>query len=65
MTKLPITAIIGAGSSGITAAKALHERGLRFHCFEASDRLGGNWVFMGGTERLGRSKARLADAGSA
>jgi len=44
MTKLPITAIIGAGSSGITAAKALHERGLQLHCYEASDRLGGNWV---------------------
>jgi cation diffusion facilitator CzcD-associated flavoprotein CzcO len=45
MTKPPTTAIIGAGSSGIAAAKALHERGLRFDCLEASDRLGGNWVF--------------------
>ena len=42
---LPKTAIIGAGSSGITAAKALHERGVPFDCFEASDRVGGNWVF--------------------
>jgi cation diffusion facilitator CzcD-associated flavoprotein CzcO len=39
------TAIIGAGSSGIAAAKALHERGVPFSCFEASARLGGNWVF--------------------
>ena len=45
MPTLPTTAIIGAGSSGITAAKALHERGLPFDCYEASDRIGGNWVF--------------------
>ena len=37
--------LIGAGSSGIAAAKALHERGLDFDCFEKSDRVGGNWVF--------------------
>jgi thioredoxin reductase len=37
--------IIGAGSSGIAAAKALHERGIAFDCFEKSDRVGGNWVF--------------------
>jgi dimethylaniline monooxygenase (N-oxide forming) len=41
----PRTCIIGAGSSGIAAAKALHERGLAFDCFEKSDRIGGNWVF--------------------
>ncbi len=45
MPPLPTTAIIGAGSSGIAAAKALHERGLPFECYEASDRIGGNWVF--------------------
>src|SRR5882757_9653276 len=45
MSHLPTAAIIGAGSSGIAAAKALHERGLPFDCFEASDRVGGNWVF--------------------
>jgi cation diffusion facilitator CzcD-associated flavoprotein CzcO len=44
-TTLPSAAIIGAGSSGIAAAKALHERGVPFTCFEASDRVGGNWVF--------------------
>src|SRR3954454_5346718 len=45
MTPLPRVALIGAGSSGIAAAKALHERGFDFDCFEASDRVGGNWVF--------------------
>jgi dimethylaniline monooxygenase (N-oxide forming) len=45
MSTLPTTAIIGAGSSGIAAAKGLHERGLPFDCFEVSDRVGGNWVF--------------------
>jgi dimethylaniline monooxygenase (N-oxide forming) len=44
-TSLPRVCLIGAGSSGITAAKALHERGLPFDCFEKSDRVGGNWVF--------------------
>ena len=37
--------VIGAGSSGIAAAKALHQHGLDFDCFEASDRVGGNWVY--------------------
>jgi dimethylaniline monooxygenase (N-oxide forming) len=43
--RLPRACIIGAGSSGIAAAKALHERGIPFDCFEKSDRIGGNWVF--------------------
>jgi cation diffusion facilitator CzcD-associated flavoprotein CzcO len=43
--RLPRTCIIGAGSSGIAAAKALHERSLPFDCLEKSDRVGGNWVF--------------------
>jgi dimethylaniline monooxygenase (N-oxide forming) len=37
--------IIGAGSSGIAAAKALFDANIDFDCFEASDRVGGNWVF--------------------
>jgi cation diffusion facilitator CzcD-associated flavoprotein CzcO len=45
MPQLPTVCIIGAGSSGIAAAKALHERGIRFDCFEKSDQVGGNWVF--------------------
>ncbi len=42
---LPSVCVIGAGSSGIAAAKVLHQRGFDFDCFEASDRVGGNWVF--------------------
>jgi dimethylaniline monooxygenase (N-oxide forming) len=42
---LPRVAVIGAGSSGITALKGLVERGLDATAFEASDRIGGNWVF--------------------
>ncbi len=43
--RLPRTCIIGAGSSGIAVAKAMHERAIPFDCFEKSDRVGGNWVF--------------------
>ena len=39
------TCIIGAGSTGIAIAKALHERGLDFDCFELGARVGGNWVY--------------------
>jgi thioredoxin reductase len=42
---LPRVCIIGAGSSGIAAAKALLDRGVPFDCFEKSDQVGGNWVF--------------------
>jgi dimethylaniline monooxygenase (N-oxide forming) len=42
---MPRACIIGAGSSGITAAKALADREIPFDCFEKSDRVGGNWVF--------------------
>jgi Flavin-binding monooxygenase-like len=45
MSSLPSACVIGAGSSGIAAAKALHERKVPFDCFEKSDRVGGNWVF--------------------
>ncbi len=37
--------LIGAGSSGLTAAKALHEAGLPFDCFEKGSALGGNWRY--------------------
>ncbi len=43
--QLPRVAIIGAGSSGITALKTLVERGFDVTCFEASDRIGGTWVY--------------------
>src|SRR5947199_9030703 len=45
MSNLPFACVIGAGSSGIAAAKSLHEHGIPFDCFEKSDRVGGNWVF--------------------
>ncbi len=44
-TAAPRTCVIGAGSSGIAAAKALREAGIPFDCFEMSDRVGGNWVY--------------------
>ncbi len=42
---LPRACVIGAGSSGIAAVKALSDRGIPFDCFECSDEVGGNWVF--------------------
>lgn len=44
-SSLPRCAVIGAGSSGIAALKGLHQAGLDVTAFEASDRVGGNWVF--------------------
>lgn len=38
--------IVGAGSSGITAAKSLHERGIDFDCFERGSAVGGNWRYQ-------------------
>jgi dimethylaniline monooxygenase (N-oxide forming) len=58
MPKLPRTAVIGAGSSGIAAAKTLHEQGFEFECFEKSDRVGGNWVFKN-TNGMSSSYATL------
>jgi dimethylaniline monooxygenase (N-oxide forming) len=51
---LPTVCVIGAGSSGIAAVKALHERGFELDCYEASDRVGGLWVY---DNRNGRSAA--------
>jgi dimethylaniline monooxygenase (N-oxide forming) len=45
MTQLPKTCVIGAGSSGIAAVKALTEHGYEVDCYEKSDRVGGNWVW--------------------
>lgn len=39
------TAVIGAGSSGLTVLKALLEAGLPAVCFERGTKVGGNWVF--------------------
>jgi thioredoxin reductase len=38
--------IIGAGSSGITAAKVLHDRAIPFDCFEKGSGIGGNWRYL-------------------
>jgi dimethylaniline monooxygenase (N-oxide forming) len=45
MSELPRVCIIGAGSSGITVAKALKDRGIPYDCFEKGDSIGGNWCF--------------------
>ena len=42
---LPRACVIGAGSSGIAAAKALYLAGIPFDCFEQGSAIGGNWVF--------------------
>ena len=41
----PLVCIIGAGSSGITAAQVLQARGVAFDCFEAGSDIGGNWRY--------------------
>jgi dimethylaniline monooxygenase (N-oxide forming) len=51
---LPTVCVAGAGSSGIAAAKALHQRGFEFDCYGKSDRAGGNWVYQ---NRHGMSSA--------
>ena len=43
--RFPKTCIIGAGSSGIAAAKVFTDYGIPFDVLEKSDRVGGNWVF--------------------
>ena len=45
MSSLPTACVIGAGSSGIAAVKALAQRGFDVTAFEKSDRVGGNWVW--------------------
>ena len=42
---LPRACVIGAGSSGIAAAKALYLAGVPFDCFEKGSVVGGNWVY--------------------
>jgi hypothetical protein len=49
--------VIGAGSSGIIAAKVLQERGIPFDCFELGSEVGGLWRFENDT---GRSPAYAA-----
>jgi dimethylaniline monooxygenase (N-oxide forming) len=42
----PDVCIIGAGSSGVTVAKALRERGVAFDCFEKGWDIGGMWRYQ-------------------
>lgn len=46
MIHMPRIAIIGAGFSGISTAKALKQRGLDFVVLEKSSVVGGNWAFQ-------------------
>jgi thioredoxin reductase len=43
--------IIGAGSSGVVAAKVLRERGVPFDCFELGSQVGGLWRYENDTGR--------------
>ena len=43
--RLPRACVIGAGSSGLAAAKALYSARVPFDCFERGPVVGGNWVF--------------------
>lgn len=42
---MPKVCVIGAGSSGLAAAKALYTARIPFDCFEKGTVVGGNWVF--------------------
>jgi dimethylaniline monooxygenase (N-oxide forming) len=42
---IPEICVIGAGSSGVTVAKALHQRGVAFDCFEKGSDIGGMWRY--------------------
>ena len=44
MQSLPFTVVIGAGPSGLVACKTLAEWGIPYLCFEAGNRVGGQWV---------------------
>ena len=41
----PQVCVIGAGSSGISAAKTLNDHGIAFDCFEKGSGVGGNWRY--------------------
>ena len=45
MSNTPHVCVIGAGSSGIVAAKTLAEHGLSYRCLEKGSGIGGNWRF--------------------
>lgn len=45
MSSTPHVCVIGAGSSGIVAAKTLAEQGISYRCLEKGSGIGGNWRF--------------------
>ncbi len=45
MNTTPQVCIIGAGSSGIVAAKTVKDHGISFDCFEQGSAIGGNWRY--------------------
>ena len=49
MATTPRICVIGAGPSGLTAAKNCVQAGLDVVVFEKNDRVGGNWVFNAAT----------------
>lgn len=50
---LPRVCVIGAGSAGLAAVKALYEARIPFDCFEMSSAVGGLWVFQNPNGRSG------------
>ena len=44
--------ILGAGSSGLAAAKNFREAGIPFDCLERQDDIGGNWYFGSPASRV-------------
>ncbi|MDX1619515.1 MAG: alpha/beta fold hydrolase [Nitriliruptorales bacterium] len=44
--------VVGAGSSGLTAAKNLRERGIEVDVVERNDEVGGNWYFGAPNSRV-------------
>ena len=49
MSSVARICVIGAGPSGIAAAKNCVQAGLNVVVFEKNDRVGGNWVFNAAT----------------
>jgi cation diffusion facilitator CzcD-associated flavoprotein CzcO len=45
MARAEKVCIVGAGSSGLTAAQVLQARGIPFDCFEKGSMVGGNWRY--------------------
>src|SRR5688572_14332191 len=54
--------VVGAGPSGLTALKALLDRGLSAECFEQADRIGGLWALHVriGDGGLGKTRKRAS-----